>query len=95
MSIAYDANLVSTHAGHRSTSNPVSGLLNAFRALVSQYEEFKDRRNSFKTLLQLDENMLEDVGMTRGDIRWAARLPLSVNASLELRKIAERRRIRG
>lgn len=93
MSITYDANFVSTHAGHRSTSNPVSGLFNAFRALVSQYEEFRDRRDSFKALLQLDENMLQDIGMTRGDIRWAARLPLSMNAALELRKLTERRRI--
>lgn len=92
MSITYDANLVSTHAGQRSTSNPVTGLFGAVRAVVSQYEEFRDRRDSFKALLLLDERMLEDIGMTRGDIRWAARLPLSVNASLELRRVAELRR---
>jgi hypothetical protein len=38
-----------------------------------------------------DDHMLRDIGVVRGDIRWAAGLPLTVNAALAL---DERSRLR-
>ncbi len=41
-------------------------------------------RRSVAALLALDDHLLEDAGMHRADVVWAAHLPLSVNASLAL-----------
>jgi hypothetical protein len=40
----------------------------------------------------LDDFLLQDIGVTRADVRWASGLPLSVNAALELEERATRRR---
>ena len=36
--------------------------------------------------------LLDDIGITRADVRWASGLPLTVNAALELEERATRRR---
>jgi hypothetical protein len=41
---------------------------------------------------RLDEHLLDDIGITRADVRWASGLPLTVNAALELEERATRRR---
>ncbi|MCP4073053.1 MAG: DUF1127 domain-containing protein [Hyphomicrobiales bacterium] len=43
-------------------------------------------RQAFSHLLTLDDHILKDIGLTRDDVVWASRLPVSVNASLELGK---------
>jgi len=48
------------------------------------------RRDVF-ALRNLDDRMLTDIGVTRADVDWAARLPLKVNASLALQERARRR----
>ena len=45
-------------------------------------------RLAFKNLLTLEANILQDIGVTREDVIWASKLPLSINAALELEKIA-------
>ncbi len=45
-------------------------------------------RDAFLRLMVLDDAMLKDIGVKREDVIWASQLPLSVNASLELEKIA-------
>ncbi len=45
-------------------------------------------RQAFSHLLTLDAHILKDIGLTRDDVVRASRLPVSVNASLELEKIA-------
>ncbi len=50
-------------------------------------------RQAFSHLLTLDDHILKDIGLTRDDVVWASRLPVSVNASLELEKIVHINRI--
>ena len=51
-----------------------------------------DRRR-FNRLLDLDDHMLNDIGVTRTDVLIASQLPLEKNAALELRRMSlERRR---
>ncbi len=48
----------------------------------------RDTRDAFKQLLELDDSLLRDIGVTRDDVKWAASLPLSVNAADALQKCA-------
>ena len=50
------------------------------------------RRQAFLNMANLDERMLDDIGLTRGDVETAASLPLEINASLAVRQIAADRR---
>lgn len=43
---------------------------------------------AFKYMLKLDDAMLKDIGVSRGDVIWAESLPMATNASLELAKLA-------
>ena len=45
-------------------------------------------RLAFQHVLYLDDQLLEDIGVTRDDVLWANKLPLKENAALELRNIA-------
>ena len=52
-------------------------------------------RRAVARLDLLDDRMLQDIGLTREDLRWASGLPLSVNAALAMDQHArsrERRR---
>ena len=41
-----------------------------------------------------DDYILRDIGVTRGDVRWASGLPLSVNAAVALEERALQRQRR-
>jgi len=45
-------------------------------------------RLAFQHVLYLDDQLLEEIGVTRYDVLWANKLPLKENAALELRNIA-------
>jgi uncharacterized protein YjiS (DUF1127 family) len=49
-------------------------------------------RRAVARLDALDDYLLRDIGVTRGDVRWASGLPLSVNAALELEERSIQRR---
>jgi uncharacterized protein YjiS (DUF1127 family) len=49
-------------------------------------------RRAVARLDRLDDHMLRDIGITREDLRWAAGLPLTVNAALAMDERANRRR---
>jgi uncharacterized protein YjiS (DUF1127 family) len=49
-------------------------------------------RRAVARLDRLDDHMLRDIGITREDLRWAAGLPLTVNAALAMDERASRRR---
>jgi uncharacterized protein YjiS (DUF1127 family) len=49
-------------------------------------------RRAVARLDGLSDRMLEDIGVTRYEVRWAANLPLSCNAALELHETARLRR---
>ncbi|MFG6080052.1 DUF1127 domain-containing protein [Paracoccus litorisediminis] len=80
-------------------SAPGQSIRVAFRPLTSRlrgvFEEHrrnKIRRYAFLNLLRLDDEILEDIGVTRAEVEDAARLPLHVNASQALADKALARR---
>ena len=61
-------------------------------ALVAWSRRLASRLRQRRRLAELDDRLLRDIGVTRSEVRWAAGLPLSVNAALELEEKATRRR---
>jgi uncharacterized protein YjiS (DUF1127 family) len=49
-------------------------------------------RRAVARLEEFDDYMLRDIGVKREDIRWAAGLPLTVNAALALEERSTRQR---
>ncbi len=45
-------------------------------------------RATFRYLMKLHPDILKDIGVTRGDVIWAASLPMTQNASQELERVA-------
>ncbi len=60
-----------------------------------QRKQQRINRQAFNHLLALDDHILDDIGVTRNDIVEASQLPLDVNASLELEKIARANKTNG
>ncbi|MEO1536893.1 MAG: DUF1127 domain-containing protein [Pseudomonadota bacterium] len=61
-------------------------------ALVERIARFR-RRRRFNRLLDLDDQMLKDIGVTRGEVEIASAMPLSADAATALRRMSlERRR---
>ena len=59
---------------------------------VSRFLRRWRARRSIRKLTEFDDYMLADIGMNRGDLRWAAGLPLTVNAAIALEERARQRR---
>lgn len=49
-------------------------------------------KRAISRLEELDDFLLHDIGVTRDEVHWAAGLPLTVNAALQLEERATRRR---
>lgn len=49
-------------------------------------------RRKVHSLAEMDDRILQDIGITREDIYWASRLPLTENAAFEMDRIARLRR---
>ncbi|MCP5071896.1 MAG: DUF1127 domain-containing protein [Rhodobacteraceae bacterium] len=76
------------------------GLFGTVRMLVSPgLLRLKTRRSNrvsraaFMSTVHLDDALLNDIGVTREEVEWAARLPLSVNAARALHRKAQARRV--
>ena len=52
------------------------------------------RRRRFKRLQDLDDHMLDDIGVTRDEVEIASRLPLGFDAFAEARRMTRERRLR-
>ena len=52
----------------------------------------KDARTAFMNMLTLEDKILDDIGVTHEDVKWAASLPIEVNASRALFARARKRR---
>lgn len=63
-------------------------MLGAWRTRCAQ----REARDAFRNTLRLDDHLLDDIGVTRDEVEWAARLPLDENASHALFARAKRRR---
>lgn len=53
--------------------------------------QIQDRRR-YNRLLELEERILDDIGVTREEVVYGSRLPLARNAAMELRRISQARR---
>ena len=81
--------LSTNHCAPRA-GHPIQDLSNK---LVDRIRQAR-RRRGLKRLLDLDDHILKDIGVTRGEVGIAARLPKSVDAAIELRRMSlERRRL--
>ena len=73
-------------AAPRGFSNPLAALLR----WVARRHRQRIEREAFRRVLALDEHMLKDIGVTRGDVIWAANLPIERSAARELQRISRR-----
>ncbi len=70
--------------------HPIQDLSNK---LVTRLRQIR-RRRKMTRLLDLSDQMLNDIGVTRGEIDLALRSPLSTDAATELRRMSLERRKR-
>lgn len=76
------------YALHRAKSLGEFGFVSFLRRAFRNWTA----RRAIARLEQFDDHMLRDIGVKRDDVRWAAGLPLSVNAALALEERALRQR---
>ncbi len=72
----------------RGSGHPLHALADNLARRIAE----RLRRRRFRTLLELDDHILHDIGVTRGEVQAANDLPLSANASQELHRMALARR---
>lgn len=80
--------------------NPLPhSLLGILREIFKKYRHSRqlrksqrDARTAFLPILRMDDQMLEDIGITREEAQWAAGLPLEVNAAKAMHARARNRR---
>ena len=70
-------------------------LTSRLRHKLETRHEHRVTRRAFMNTFRLDDKMLDDIGVTREEVEWAASLPLEVNASLALYARARKRRTCG
>jgi uncharacterized protein YjiS (DUF1127 family) len=66
-------------------------VLRLQNVLLSHHED-KIARRAFLNTFHLDDRMLDDIGVTREEVEWAANLPIRVNASQALHARSSARR---
>ena len=70
-----------------------SAHLERLRRWYRRGRALKEARAAFMHTVYRDDRLLDDMGVTREEVLWAASLPLEENAALALRaRAAERRR---
>ncbi|MGI9487708.1 MAG: hypothetical protein ACR2RF_17880 [Geminicoccaceae bacterium] len=69
-----------------------SAFLQKVRCWYRRRRDLKEARAAFMHTVYLDDRLLDDMGVTREEVRWAASLPLEENAALALRERAAKRR---
>jgi uncharacterized protein YjiS (DUF1127 family) len=67
-------------------------LVSRLRTTLAAHHENSVARQAFMNMTRLDDKMLDDIGVTRDEVAWAASLPLRVDASHALYARARRRR---
>lgn len=76
------------YALNRATSVEATGAFSLIGRIIANWRA----RRAVARLDTFDDYLLRDIGVTRGDVRWASGLPLSVNAALELEQRSLQRR---
>lgn len=69
-----------------------SAFLNRVRTWYRRRRASRQARAAFMNTVHLDDRILDDMGVTREEVLWAASLPIEQNAALALRVRAARRR---
>jgi uncharacterized protein YjiS (DUF1127 family) len=67
------------------------GLVSFLRRVARNWKA----KRRIAALGNFDDYMLQDIGITRDEVQWAAGLPLTVNAAVALEERAFRRRKNG
>ena len=62
-----------------------------WQKLYTHYHNWQIRRK-IRAMSELDDRMLDDIGVTYDDVVWASKLPLNINAAFEMDRISKRRR---
>lgn len=77
------------HGQHlnRTDSGFISSIFLKVKAAYKMHQQRKIDREAFRTMLNLDEASLKDIGVTRNDIIYASKLAMNQSASKELEKI--------
>lgn len=79
---------VSTECRQNIVLRSITKVFSAIRNhVVRKYNQRIDRQ-AFNYLLTLDESLLKDIGVTRGDVMWASQLPMSEDAAKKVEEIA-------
>jgi uncharacterized protein YjiS (DUF1127 family) len=76
------------YALNRAASIEATGAFSLIGRVIGNWHA----RRAVARLDTFDDYLLRDIGVTRGDVRWASGLPLSVNAALELEQRSIQRR---
>jgi uncharacterized protein YjiS (DUF1127 family) len=79
------------YALHRAESLGEFGIVSFARRLVRNWKA----KRRIVALGNFDDYLLQDIGITRDEVQWAAGLPLTVNAAVALEERAFRRRKNG
>lgn len=89
---------VARHAGFRQTCEEIvaklpkkasiRAIMNSIVTFWQTWQKRRTDRQAFQHMMALDDKLLRDIGLTRSDVIWASRLPLSLNAAVELKKLS-------
>ncbi len=79
------------YALHRAESLGEFGIVSFARRILRNWKA----KRRIVALDNFDDYMLQDIGITRDEVQWAAGLPLTVNAAIALEERAFRRRQNG
>ena len=77
------------YALNHAQSMEATGAMSIFARIIRNWVA----RRAVARLDTYDDYMLRDIGVTRGDVRWASGLPLTVNAALALEERSIRSRM--
>ena len=72
-----------------------AGILNTALRMAQETLEAWRHRKQIATLVDFDDHMLSDIGLTRRDVREALELPFSHDPGRELQLRASRKQSRG
>lgn len=77
-----------------SIANALRAVLDKATGYLKTRREQRDARDAFKTLLTLDDRLIEDAGLTRYDVERAAELPLHIDAAATVQAWRKEARLR-
>jgi len=67
-----------------------ASVIRRMRATLAKRRARRLDRKALRSLLTMDDKMLKDIGVSRGDVQWASQLPLSASATAELEIVSRR-----